>query len=212
MKKIIFTILISTLFRTVLLGQANTEVSTYNNFTFYYLDNSAGSDNTPMSNDLVNTLKINLHKLKGRTENYLLFFASNSNNYKTEYNLNKLVDPNSILLNTYFSRPSKPCDYDFDKKVIRELLTDNPLFIKQSVELNFYLSSNAVKKAINNIDELPIPFLMYNEILSYLQGNNFRVKINIYTDNAEYSTELKKQFTFCNKELNIEFPIEIYII
>ena len=165
-----------------------------------------------MSSDLVNTLKINLHKLKGRTENYLLFFASNSNNYKTEYNLNKLVDPNSILLNTYVSRPSKPCDYDFDKKVIRELLTDNPLFIKQSVELNFYLSSNAIKKAINNIDELPLPFLMYNEILSYLQGNNFRVKINIYTDNAEYSTELKKQFTFCNKELNIEFPIEIYII
>ncbi len=212
MKKIVFTILISTLFRTILIGQANTEVSTYNNFTFYYLDNSAGSDYTSMSSDLVNTLKINLHKLKGRTENYLLFFASNSNNYKTEYNLNKLVDPNSILLNTYFSRPSKPCDYDFDKKVIRELLTDNPLFIKQSVELNFYLSSNAIKKAINNIDELPLPFLMYNEILSYLQGNNFRVKINIYTDNAEYSTELKKQFTFCNKELNIEFPIEIYII
>lgn len=51
-------------------SQSSKSNMVYNNFTFYYLDNSAGAENETMSDKLNQELDINLGKLKGRTENY----------------------------------------------------------------------------------------------------------------------------------------------
>lgn len=212
MRKYLYFFMFAMICSKISFSQTTNVVSTYNNFTFFFIDNSAGSDNEPMSDQLVNTLKINLNKLKGRTDNFLLFFASNGSNYKTEYNLNKLTDPKSQLLSKYFSKPSKPCDYSIDKRLIRDLLIENPVAIRQSVEINLYLSSNAVRQALNNIDELPVPFMLTKELLNYLNGDNYRVRINIYTDTFDYGTDIKKNFMFCNDELNVNFPTTVYIL
>lgn len=184
----------------------------YNNFTFYYLDNSAGAENETMSDKLNQELDINLGKLKGRTENYFFLYASNGNNYKTEYNLNNILDKKSKLLQTYLSRPSLNPDYDFDKKIIRDNLQENPLFIKQRIEINLYLSADAVRQMINNIEALPLPLTLTKEMLLYIDRNDANIKINVYTDKADYKVDLKDFFRFCNNELGITFSTDVYLL
>lgn len=188
-------------------SQNANDVKAYNNFTFYYLDNSDGYNSDAMSNELTEELRENLTKLKGRTDNYFLLYACNGSNYKTQYSLSALTDKGSNFIRQYFSRPSKESDYDFDTQTLREIFTDNSIKIKQNVEINLYLSSGAVKKMIDNIGDLPTPLFFTREMLTYIGNSNLRVVVNIYTNKKDADTigadKLKQYFTFCNTELNI---------
>jgi hypothetical protein len=179
----------------------------YNNFTFYYLDNSDGYNSDAMSNELTEELRENLTKLKGRTDNYFLLYACNGTNYKTQYSLSALTEKGSNFLRQYFARPSKESEYDFDTQTLREIFTDNAIKIKQNVEINLYLSSGAIKKMTDNMGDLPTPLFFTHEMLSYLGNSNLRVVVNIYTNKKDADTigaeKLKQYFTFCNAELNI---------
>ena len=153
------------------------EIKSYNNFTFYYLDNSDSYDSDAMNIELTEELKANLSKLKARTDNYFFLYACNGTNYKTQYSLTALTDKGSSFIRQYLARPSKESEYDFDMQTLRENLTDNPIRIKQNVEINLYLSSGAIKKMIQNTDELPTPIFFSREMLNYLNApNNFVVE------------------------------------
>jgi hypothetical protein len=212
LRLIVLNLILSSVLVLNVEAQSDKEVKPYNNFTFYYLDNSVGNNTDPISDDLVTTLKINLNKLKARNDNYFLLYACNGNNYRTAYNLNTLLDEKSTFLQTYFSKPSKFSDYDFDKKTLRDNISDNPIKIKQNIELNFYLSANAIKNMTNNIDELPTQLLFPREILIYLNSNqDVRIKINIFTNKTENDAiaKLKDYFNFCNEELKINVQTEL---
>lgn len=182
------------------------EVKSYNYFTFYYLDNSEGYEADFMNAELTNELKNNLNRLAARADNYFLLFACNGDNYKIVNDLKSLTGTSSPFLKKYLSKASNEANYSEDKKAIREHLCEYPVKSKQNVEINYYLSSNALKKMVKNMEELPTPLTFSSELLTYIDGKDLKIRMNIYVDKADLekmgSEKIKSYFIFCNHLIN----------
>jgi hypothetical protein len=188
------------------------DVKIYNNMTFYYLDNSNGYQANEMNYEMTDELKNNLKKLINRPDNYFFLYACNGQEPKMSNNLTNLLE--GTTLKKYLAKDSKESDYFFDRQNMRDNLIDYPVKIKQNVEINMYLSAFAIKKIMQNIEDLPTPVLFPHELPVYLNSSELKIKMNIFI-NKEAATEIgeekiKNYFTFCLESLNQQKIITVF--
>ena len=208
MKKIFSLIIILLAFNITCSAQ---DIKAYNYFTFYYVDNSDGPDADPLNEEMVQELKDNLTKLSMRPDNYFFFYGCNGEESKKANNLTSFNS--SATLKKYLSNASRESDFSYDKKEIREYLTEYPVRIKQTAELNIYLSTYAAQRIAKEIEDLPTPLVFMKELPMYLNSNDLKslkVKLNIYInkeaidDKAFTEEKLKSYFDFCIQQLKLD--------
>ena len=156
-----------------------------------------------MNNEVTEELKTNLGKLVNRPDNYFFLYACNGQEPKISTSLMNLLS--GTVLKKYLSKDSKESDYLYDRQQIRDNLVEYPVKIKQNVEINLFLSAYAVKRMMQSIDDLPTPLFIPRELPIYLNGENLKIKMNIFI-NKEAATELgeekiKSFFSFCSESL-----------
>lgn len=181
----------------------------YTYFSFFYVDNSDGFEADPLNFNMVQLLRDEMNKLNNRSDNFFFFYGCDGDESKTANNLNNFIG--SSTMKKYLNNPSRESDYNFDKSSIRNALIDYPVTVKQQIEINIFLSTNAIKQIIAKNEELPTPLYLANELPMYLisdKTKQARLKLNIYI-NKEAATsvseaKIRSYFTFCNQFLNNE--------
>lgn len=186
------------------------EIKSFGYLTFYYVDNSDGYNADPLNDDMVQELKDNLNKLNNRNDNYFFFYGCNGDENKTSFNLASFNG--SPSLKKYLASPSRESDFNFDKQTIRNYFIEYPVKIKQSVEINMYLSTFAAQRLVNKIEDLPTPLVLANELPIYLNtksSNELRIKINVFINKEAKELvgeeKIRSSFSFCNKNLGLEY-------
>jgi hypothetical protein len=186
-------------------AQVETDIEPYNTLSFFYIDNSEGSKTEGLNIEMQNKIKERLTETLSKHDNYFLAFTANGDKGKVSANLLTFID-NGIK--KYLQKSSNEPDYSSEKQAIREFFNDYPVRIKQSVELNFFLSANSINYLLNEASSLPTPVLIPQELVLYLNSNQVKMKVNYYS-NKEIITEqlteekLKETFEFCSQELKL---------
>ena len=211
MNAIKFSILIFFFSANFCLAQKASDMRSYNNVTFYLVDNSDGFEADAMNDDMVQQLKENLIKLSSRPDNYFFFYGCNGEEQLISDNITNFVDLPSFK--KYLRNPSKESDFSFDKQAIREHFAEYPIKAKQNIEINIYLSTYGVKRTIKEVESLPTAILFANEFPLFLNPTNIHelsVKLNICINKEAKSLsgfdeeKIKSYFTFCTDELKIQ--------
>lgn len=209
MKTLKFLLLLSLSFLPKGYASYVDDIRSFNYLTFYFVDNSDGSNANSLNSEMVEQLRDNLKKLSNRPDNYFYFYGCNGQEQLTSDNLTSFAD--APKLKKYLKNPSKESEYFFDKNAIRDHFTDYPIRIKQNIEINIYLSAYALKRMMKEMETLPSPILIPNELPIYLSISNLKeinFKTNIYI-NKEVKEEIgedkiKQYLTFCRENLALD--------
>jgi hypothetical protein len=174
--------------------------------TFYYLDNSEGSgvNAEALNSNLVEQLKEKLEGLKRRTDNYFVLLAANGEQPKQKTEINSTAGSEFLL--KYLSRPSKESDPYTERQMMRDLFRDYPIKVKQTIDFNLYLSSQAVKNAVRDPATLPSTLLLPKEIISIMNIEESKIRINVFTNQDVDANAWNKFITnmeFCSAQLNL---------
>lgn len=183
------------------------EVQEYSYFTMYYVDNSDGAETNALNDEMVQDLKESLNNLTRRPDNYFFFYGSDGRENKTSSNLTSFLS--TPTLKKYLGNPSDEADFSFDKISIRDYFTENPVMVKQNIEINIYLSAYAVKRMLKEMEDVPATVFLSNELPLYLgnsENKNVRIKIRYFL-NQEAKTlfgeeTIRNFITFCSQYLN----------
>ena len=185
----------------------------YNRITFYYVDNSDGSDANSLSAELIAQLKDNLKKINSKPGDYFFFYGCNGESQVMSSRVGDFAD--SPSLKKYLANPSRESEYTYDKNTIREYFSEYPIKVKQRVEINIYLSAYAVKRIPKEIETLPTPLFIANELPIYLNIANRKdivFQTNIYINKevkeelgeAKINAQINSYFNFCKGNLNLD--------
>jgi hypothetical protein len=151
----------------------------YDQLCLFYVDNSSGYDLPALNNDLKDTLNSLLKEQLNVPNTRFYFFGSNGSGPKQNSSLSDIFE--SDMLVKYLSRPSVDADYQTDKQSIREQFSYYPVKIKQSLEINYFLSSKAIDRLFDDVNMIPTPLVLQNELLLYLHaGPDIKVRCNIF--------------------------------
>ncbi len=210
MKKTALLVLFSLYFSGNLFSQkGNEDIDSYTYLTMYYVDNSDGAETEALNEGVVTELKESLNNLTKRPDNYFFFYGCDGSESKTSNNLTSFI--NSPALKKYLANPSDEADYVYDKSVIRDYFTENPILVKQNVEINVYLSAYAAKRMMKSTDDIPPGVFLTNEIKTYVgqsDNKNLKVKMRYYINKeivpALGEENIKIFLRFCNAELGIQ--------
>jgi hypothetical protein len=189
------------------------DVKEYNTIIFYFVDNSDGSNANSLSAELIAQLKENLNKKTTKPDDYFFFYGCNAESQLISSRVGDFAD--SPALKKYLSNPSRESEYVYDKKVIREHFAEYPIKVKQKVEINIYLSAYAVKRIPKEIETLPTPLFIANELPVYLNIVNRKdivFQTNIYINKevkeelgeAKINEKINSYFNFCKESLNLD--------
>jgi hypothetical protein len=189
--------------------KGNEAEDSYTYLTMYYVDNSDGAETEALNEGVVSELKESLNNLTKRPDNYFFFYGCDGAESKTSNNLASFI--NSPALKKYLANPSDEADYVYDKSVLRDYFTENPLLVKQNVEINVFLSAYAVKRMMKSTDDIPPGIFLTNEVKMYvgaIDNKNLKVKMRYYI-NKEIAPVLGEEnirmfLRFCNTELGIQ--------
>jgi hypothetical protein len=184
----------------------------YGYITVFYCDNSEGYDSEAMNDELTSHLRENLEKLTQRPDNYFFFYGSDGEDSRTSSNLTSFLS--APTLKKYLANPSRESDFNYDKIAIRDYFVESPVRVKQNLEINIYLSTHAVKRYLQESDDIPCTVFLSNELPMYVgaferDGVRIRVKYYINSDAKEKfnEAEIARAFMFCTRQLNMESTI-----
>lgn len=185
------------------------EVQEYSYFTMYYIDNSDGSETNSLNDEMIQDLKESLNNLTRRPDNYFFFYGSDGQENKTSSNLTSFLT--TPTLKKYLGNPSDEAAYSFDKIAIRDYFTENPVTVKQNIEINIYLSAYAVKRMLKEMEDVPASIFLSNELPMYLgvsENKNARIKIKYFLNKETkelFGEETIRSFiTFCIPQLELQ--------
>lgn len=157
-------------------GYACAQGGSYSFLTFFYIDNSTTLDSEPMNDDLVDELSNTVNRVSTKVNNCFYLYGCNGENSVVYTNALSSSDQ----LKKYLVRPSRESEYAFDKSNIRAYFEQNPVEIRQSLEVYVFLSVSACNRMINATSELPTPKLLATELPAYIK----------HPDNQPYSLKV----------------------
>ena len=162
-------------------AQSGRDGKVYTNLTFFFVDNSDGYNADALNNEMSGALEDHLNRITSRTDNCFFFYGCNGDNYRTSTNLMNFIS--SAQYKKYLENPSRESDYEFDKGVIRSYFVENDFRVKQTVELNIYLSTYATKRMLDNSTELALPLVFPAELPLYIARSgqsDYTYKVNVF--------------------------------
>ncbi len=195
---------------------AQSGLKTFNTLTFFYIDNSEGFDssplNAPINYEVGQEFAKRLNAVADKADNYFLLLGVNGQDPKQSSNAKSLLG--SDWVKKYIARTSHEADYGFEKALLRESFSLNPIRIKKEINVYLYLSGYALSQMQKNTEDMPTPLLFPKEIIAYVDNNNAKINITVVTnkETAEAITPeaIKNKFTFCSIQIeqkNIDVEI-----
>lgn len=180
--------------------------STYNNMTFFFVDNSSGFEADALNNDMSEELRNTLNRILNRNDNYFFFYGCNGEDHKATTDLKGFLA--GTTLKKYLNKDSKESDYKYDRKILRETMAEYPVKIKQNLEVNIYLSYYAIKRMLKSTEELPSVLFFTRELPIYINSKDLNYKINVFI-NKEAVTQFGEAtitnfLNFCNDDLRMK--------
>lgn len=173
-------------------SSAQQELTSVNSLTVYYIDNAYTSVYGKLNSDVVQTLRDRVSSMQDDKQDYFLAYMSNGQQGRFSSSEKEFLDNE---LPEFLDRKTRGGSYDWDKQVFREFFQNQFSYkVKQSVELNFFLSAFSVYNVKNKLGDLPSPLTLVNEIPLYLNNPDVNVKVNYFISRLDEVT-LDKDFT-----------------
>ncbi len=178
MKAINFILIATVILTSPLMAQNSEELTTVNTLTIYYLDNSQTSVYPKINTEIAQSLRERVSASVDDKQDFFLAFLSNGQMGKFSSNEKEFLDRE---LPEFLDRKTRGSNYDSDKQLFREFfMSQFPVKVKQTVELNFYLSAYAVYNLKNKIGDYPSPISLVSEVPIYLNNDEINIKVNYF--------------------------------
>jgi hypothetical protein len=204
---ILFVILINTIC-------VYSQESATTNMTFFFVDNSSGYKADALNQEMIDQLKDKIAKAKTKFDNSFFFYGCDGEEPKSSSNAEKLLG--GPTLKSYLNKESIESEYKYDLNMLREYFVESAFKIKQNLEINLFLSANAMKRMFKRPSELPPALVFTRELPIYLNNSSLDVKINLYVNKdltSEFSEQaIKDYFNFCNNNLGIKSNLQLTIL
>jgi CRISPR/Cas system-associated endoribonuclease Cas2 len=168
---------------------AQADLTAVNTLTVYYVDNSQTSVYGKLNTEVIQSLRERVSSLQDDKQDYFLAYLSNGQQGKFSSTEKDFLDRD---LPEFLDRKTRGGNYEWDKQTFREFfLTQFQYKVKQSVELNFYLSAYSIYNLKNKLGDLPSPLSLAGEIPLYLNNPEVNVKVNYFISKPDEVTQDK---------------------
>ena len=159
-------------------AQSDNDLTTVNTLTIYYIDNAQTSVYPKINTEVAQSLRDRINTSIDDKQDFFLAFLSNGQLGKFSSNEKEFLERE---LPEFLDRKTRGANYDSDKQLFREFFQSQfPFKVKQTVEVNFYLSAYAVYNLKNKIVEIPSPISLISEIPMYLNNDDVNIKVNYF--------------------------------
>lgn len=185
-----------------LMAQNSDELTTMNTLTIYYVDNSQTSVYPKINTEIAQSLRDRVSASIDDKQDFFLAFLSNGQMGKFSSNEKEFLERE---LPEFLDRKTRGSNYESDKQLFREFfMSQFPVKVKQTVEINFYLSAFAVYNLKNKIGDYPSPISLVSEIPVYLNNDEINIKVNYFITRPPDAT-MDKEFNVGSVTNLLEF-------
>jgi hypothetical protein len=128
--------------------------------------------------EAVENLKERIEALKNDETDFFLAYLCIGEESKFSANEEDFLDK---LLPEFLDKKIRNVNYAKDREMFRDFFTvQSSLKVRNSIEINFYLSACSVYNLKNRIVELPAPISLLAEFPIYLSDNSIQIKVNYF--------------------------------
>ncbi len=183
------------------------EQSTYRVYNFIYVDNSKGTDYGSLNDGVKNALLNEINNQKQIDGSYFYFYLTNGSEAFRESDVTKL---DSATLEAYIKKATYATNYESDNEFLHKLVSQNPPVIKDQINIYFFLSAEATRRVISEVNNMPTPVVFPAELSNYINPNKkLNTKLIVITNREiqkGYTEDnIKRAFGFGDNQLSGHF-------